>query len=535
MAGFRGNSRPVVREPISDSDASDGAGARPSRPPRIGIRALLIILLLPGVIALLVIDSLYDYRTLAAITNEAYDSALVEPARVLESSLEFTPEGNLQVATPLYAQVMLESRAGLRKYFRIEEINPPLPDGAPVPTEQGKTLLGMPEMPRPPEWPRSNGLPIFYDSVYRNDPVRVVAVVRDLYYQGMHRQVLVMVAESTGKRIEAESNAQRQEILRDARMLALVALLVWWGVSWALKPLRRLRADIRGRRPDDLTPLDAARVPSEVAPLVDAVNHHIARYRRVLDEQSQFLADASHQLRTPLAIMLTQAQYALRERDPARAQEGLRAIVGQLGRTRRLTEQLLLLAHANQAESLPRQLLDMNDVSREVVLKYLPLAHEKQQDLGWSCAEAEDGVDTLLPVSGSEAELHEALSNLVHNAIHYAPAGARITVSVGRADGRVEVAVSDNGPGLDPELRARAFARFERVGTDLPEAASSGSGLGLAIARAYARRNDGDIELRDGEPNGQGGVGLASVLWLPLAPTVSPYPRTVEIELKGDQ
>ena len=197
-------------------------------------------------------------------------------------------------------------------------------------------------------------------------------------------------------------------------------------------------------------------MPSEVAPLVDAVNHHIARYRRVLDEQSQFLADASHQLRTPLAIMLTQAQYALRERDPARAQEGLRAIVGQLGRTRRLTEQLLSLAHANQAESLPRQLLDMNDVSREVVLKYLPLAHEKQQDLGWSCAEAEDGVDTSLPVSGSEAELHEALSNLVHNAIHYAPAGARITVSVGRADGRVEVAVSDNGPGLDPELRARA-------------------------------------------------------------------------------
>ncbi|WP_343739225.1 sensor histidine kinase N-terminal domain-containing protein, partial [Achromobacter sp.] len=236
--------------------------------PRVGIRALLIILLLPGVVVLLVIDSLNDYRTLAEITNEAYDSALVEPARVLESSLEFTPDGNLQVATPLYAQVMLESRAGLRKYFRIEEIDPPLPDGAPVPQTQGKTLLGMPEMPRPPSWPQSNGQPIFYDSVYRNDPVRVVSVVRDLYYQGQHRQVLVVVAESTGKRIEAENNARRQEILRDSRMLALVVLLVWWGVSWALKPLRRLQADIRGRRPDDLTPLDASRVPSEVAPLV---------------------------------------------------------------------------------------------------------------------------------------------------------------------------------------------------------------------------------------------------------------------------
>ncbi len=495
--------------------------------PRVGIRALLILLLLPGVVALLVIDSLNDYRTLAEITNEAYDSALVEPARVLESSLEFTPSGELQVATPLYAQVMLESRAGLRKYFRMEEISPPLPDGSPVPQEQGKTLLGMPDMPRPPVWPRANGQPVFYDSVYRNDPVRVVSVLRDLYYHGRHRQVLVLVAESTGKRIEAEDRARRQEILRDARMLALVVLLVWWGVSWALKPLRRLRADIRGRRPDDLTPLDASRVPSEVAPLVEAVNHHIARYRRVLDEQSHFLADASHQLRTPLAIMLTQAQYALREPDPARAREGLRAIVDQLGRTRRLTEQLLSLAHANQAEAPPRQLLDLNDVSREVVLQYLPLAHERQQDLGWVQAGSEEGRELAAIVCGNEAELHEALSNLVHNAINYAGPGARITVGVGLAGERAEVSVADNGPGLDPVLRERAFSRFERVGTDKP-LSSSGSGLGLAIARAYARRNGGDIELRDGEPNARGGVGLAAVLWLPAAPTVSPFPRAAE-------
>ena len=170
--------------------------------------------------------------------------------------------------------------------------------------------------------------------------------------------------------------------------------------------------------------------------------------------------------------------------DPARAQEGLRAIVGQLGRTRRLTEQLLSLAHANQAESLPRQLLDMNDVSREVVLKYLPLAHEKQQDLGWSCAEAEDGVDTSLPVSGSEAELHEALSNLVHNAIHYAPAGARITVSVGRADGRVEVAVSDNGPGWIRSC-ARALRAFR--------ACRHGPAGGRIVGFAWAWRSRGPM------------------------------------------
>ncbi|MCY1529689.1 hypothetical protein D9M68_648490 [compost metagenome] len=94
--------------------------------------------------------------------------------------------------------------------------------------------------------------------------------------------------------------------------------------------------------------------------------------------------------------------------------------------------------------------------------------------------------------------------------------------------------MSDNGPGLEPVLRMRAFSRFERVGTDKP-VTSSGSGLGLAIARAYARRNDGDIELRDGERNAQGGVGLASVLWLPVASTVSQYPRPLDVELKGDQ
>jgi two-component system sensor histidine kinase TctE len=488
---------------------------------RVGIRALLISLLLPGVIALLVIDSWNDYQTLADITNDAYDSALLEPARVLESSIEFTPDGVLQVVTPLYAQVMLESRAGLRKYFRIEEIDPPLPSGK-APATGGMALLGMPDIPRPPLWPRSDGQPVFYDGVYRNDPVRLVALVRDLYYRGVHRQVLVLVGESTGKRIEAEDAARRKEVLRDGRMLALVVLMVWWGVAWALRPLARLRNEIHARSADDLTPLDAGRVPSEVAPLVEAVNYHIARHRHMLDEQSRFLDDASHQLRTPLAIMLTQAQYALRERDPALMRDGLRGIVAQLGRTRRLTEQLLQLAHASQGGGSPHRVLDLNEVARDVVLQYLPLAHEKQQDLGWGDAgEGGDGGESALTggaaeVAGSELELHEAIANLVHNAVNYAPRSARITVSVVRTDARVEVRVSDNGPGLNPALRARAFARFDRAAVEAGGTPSSGSGLGLAIAQAYARRNGGDIVLADGEPNPQGGFGLCAILWIPL-------------------
>lgn len=511
------------------------------RLPMIGIRTLLITLLLPGVLLLLVIDSWNDYRTLAAITNEAYDSALLEPARVLESSIEFTPDGQLHVTTPVYAQVILESKAGLRKYYRIQELNPPLPEGAEYFPPSGRTLAGVPELPPPQTWPSSRNEPLFFNSIYRDDPVRVIAILRDLYYRGQHRQVLVLVAESIGRRIQAEETARRQELLRDARMLALVAILVWLGVAWSLTPLTRLRNDIRSRSPDDMTPLDASRVPSEVIPLVEAVNYHIDRHRRLLDEQAQFLADASHQLRTPLAIILTQAQYALREPDPERAQEGLLAIIKQLGRTRRLTEQLLSLAHASQTESTPRELLDMNEVARNVVLQYLPLSHEKRQDLGWVAAVTADtrghnddfypvgagkdsdalrpeatAITPVLPVFGNEAELHESLSNLLHNAINYAPVGAQITVSAALVGDRAEVAISDNGPGIGAAARCRAFARFDRLGSGR-SSISTGSGLGLAIARAYARRNAGDVLLRDGEPNAQGGVGLSAVLWVPVA------------------
>ncbi|VFR55088.1 Two component system histidine kinase [plant metagenome] len=486
--------------------------------PRVGIRPLLVALLLPGIIGLLMLDSWNDYRTLSEITAEAYDSSLLEPARVLESSVEFANDLTLRISAPMYAQVLLESRAGLRKYYRVEEIDPPIAPGKGSPVLPGRALIGMPDMPMPPQWPADAGEPVFYDSVYRNDPVRVVAIWRDLFYRGAHRQVLVQVAESMGPRLNAEERGRQQEALRDARMVVLVVLLVWLGVALALRPLYRLRNEIRSRSPQDLKPLDPARVPNEVVPLVEAVNHHIARYGDMLAEQSAFLADASHQLRTPLAIMLTQAEYALRERDPQRMREGLHALIEQLGRTRRLTEQLLSLAHASHEDERTAQAVDVDELARAVVLRYLPLAREKNQDLGCLTSPApdadEDRTRWPLVVQGIEAELQEALSNLVHNALHYAPPGACITVSVEPGETDVLLAVTDDGPGLEPALRERAFGRFDRAGAEKGEG-GSGSGLGLAIARAYARRNGGDATLEDGEVRADGGVGLRAVLRLP--------------------
>ncbi|HLV28044.1 MAG TPA: sensor histidine kinase [Burkholderiaceae bacterium] len=489
----------------------------PKPQPRRSMRFWLLVLLIPGVVFLLVVDGRNDYRALDLLIQDVYDDALLEPAKVLENSIDIDDSGGLVVDPPFYVQVMLESRAGNRKYFRVEEIVPTLPSLGGLQTREltGQTLTGMPGLPRPPRLPDVEGLPVFYNAMYRNDEVRLVALWRDLHYAGMRRQVLILVGESVDQRLQTRQEMWRDSLFRDIRMVILAVLLVWIAVQWALWPLSDLRREIRSREVDDLMPLDQEAVPKEVVPLVKAVNHHIDLSREVLNRQARFLADASHQLRTPLAIMRTQAQYARREQDMDRMRETLDAIIYQLGRTSRLTEQLLSLAHASRNDPAPHLPVDLTALAREVVLLYLPLAREKQQDLGWVDGGSEGGAESIW-VLGSDAELHESIANLVHNAINHAGTGCTITVTAGSNDEEAWVSVCDNGVGLDPSLRESVFSRFDRGNHDKKAASGGGSGLGLAIALAYAHRNRGSIMLKDGDPRPDGGVGLCAILSLPI-------------------
>jgi two-component system sensor histidine kinase TctE len=216
----------------------------------------------------------------------------------------------------------------------------------------------------------------------------------------------------------------------------------------------------------------------------------------------------------------------MRERDPALLREPLQAITVQLARSQRLTDQLLTMAHASRAagDAAPAPIADLNAVAREVVLQHLPLARAKNQDLGWDDIRGEDVPESAAPaapaapVRAEPAELHEALANLVHNAIHHTPAHGSITVAVRIVGDQAIAEVSDNGPGMAPDRRAVAFERF---GRGAPQAAggAGGAGLGLAIARAYARRNGGDIVLADLAHPKAGGSGLCARLMLPLATT----------------
>ena len=482
------------------------SGARRSRP---SLKLLLLALLLPGMLFSLVLDSYNDYQTLATITRQAYDNALRMPVNVLLRSVMQGPAGTLEIDTPAIANKIVEPGWDEPIHYQIRRLagNPAVDADAAL--EDSSVLLGRLDFPQPDDWDGALAPePLFYDGYLGGEPVRVAAQARRLISPQGPVYVLVQAAQSSARRIRAEQVAVRQEGWRDVRALALMAILLWLGISWGLRPLSRLRAEVRARRADDSQPLDASGVPNEVMPLVDAVNHHIARHRNIVEAQSQFLADASHQLRTPLTIMLTQAEYALRERDPVQMRESLYALVRRLGQTRRLTEQLLNLALARHASQTGAKPFDLAACARDLLIEYLPLAEEHGIDLGWDEASPE-----ALPACGHEDGVREAIANLVHNALQYTPAGGTITLSCGQdAEGQPWLAVVDNGPGIAPGLRDAAFERFERLNGDAGTA--PGAGLGLAIARAFVRRDGGDIQLHDGEPNTQGGRGLKAQLTL---------------------
>lgn len=488
--------------------------AAPARRPRVrGVRSQLLLLLLPCVALLLTIDSFSDYRALKATLESSYDEALLEPVLTLAGSVLPGPREGFVLA-PGFAPAALQAPK-IQLHVGLTRIG--TPDAA-----QEQTLVGATDLPPPPPTAKfrtlrsdrpatPDALLVLYNASYRDEPVRIALLQRELRDAAGNRYLLRAHAmELTAWRNGVLDAALQRELWQDGRMLVLTVALVWLGIAWSLQPLRRLQASVEARDADDLRPLDAQGVPGEVAPLVDAVNHHLAREREMMASQQQFLADASHQLRTPLAIMMTQAGYALRESEPALVYETLRAIVAQLDRSRRLSNQLLSLANADRPlqDEAARERSDLAAVAEDVVLQYLPLAREKRQDLGWS--ETADARQVW--VEAPAVELHEVLANLVHNAIRNTPEGGSITVSVSRIGNRALAQVCDDGPGIAPERRAQVFDRFHTT------TAGEGAGLGLAIARAYARRNGGEIVLGDGDrPAGPGRPGLCAGLELPLA------------------
>ncbi|QHJ00541.1 two-component sensor histidine kinase [Xylophilus rhododendri] len=334
-----------------------------------------------------------------------------------------------------------------------------------------------------------------YRSARSGLPQRAVLGFSDMTVEGTRYRVYsiqtplqtVQIAQD----MDARQERARAQALRATLPVVLVApvLMLAMGaiISRTLAPVERMRRQVAGRAADDLRPLPEDHLPDEVLPLVQELNLLFGRVRGAFDAQRQFVADAAHELRSPLTALKLQVQGLQRGPTDAAAQEAATARLAQgIDRAIALVGQLLQLARqdAGEGAASPAVRIDLRDVVQTVVADALPLAAARQIDLGVVASDS-------APLTGHAESLQTLLRNLLDNAIKFAPPGGRIDVELRQSAGEVLLAVDDNGPGIAQEFRARVLDRFFRA----PDAQAPGSGLGLAIVRAVAERHGGRLAL----------------------------------------
>jgi len=352
----------------------------------------------------------------------------------------------------------------------------------------GEVLGGDKGLPLPPDLgPPQPGTVLYAETTLRGFGVRLAYTWLDLHLP-QTQPVLLVVAETMEKRTELANDIIKGVIIPQFAVLPVAVLLVWFGLSRGVAPLSALQQRLRARRPGDLSPIDEDVAPSEIAPLVGAMNELLDRLSSNVQAQRRFVADAAHQLKTPLAGLRTQAELALRDASPDEMQASLRQLIMGSERATRLVNQLLLLARAENPHSVELAPTDLNAVAHEQTMQWVPQALALNTDLGL------EGADTPVIVAGNEILLAELLNNLVDNALRYTPSGGHITVRVQATGTHAILEVEDSGPGIPMDERERVFDRFYRVlGTQ-----TEGSGLGLAIVREIAQKHHADVQIREG-------------------------------------
>lgn len=459
---------------------------------RASIRRFLLVLLLPGLGAVFAGELWLAWRTASEAADAAYDRSLLGAVKSIDSSIS-TASGGLGVELPYRMLEFFELTAQGQVFYRVA-------------TEDGLVEIGSADLPAPPR-PLLTGQPQFHEGAYVGQAVRVGSYARELNPplagQAGPQRVVIQVAETMEARTDFRRALVLQSLARDVLLMVAASALLALAIAWAMRPLDRLRQEVDARDPQDMTPMDASGAPAEVLPLVQAINHHIARNREQTEARRRFIDDASHQLRTPLTTLATQVAYAQREADPSAQRKVLDNIRAQLDETIRQTNQMLSLARADSAPP-QRQPFDAVALAEALVRQWWGPARDQGVDLGL------DAPDHPLPLLGEPDLLREALANLLHNAIRHGGAGGYVTLTVRAEPGEsVRLSVVDNGPGLPPDELARVGERFFRgSGGALP-----GSGLGLAIVRTVAQRHGGQMRVATG-PEGR---GLAVTLTLPAS------------------
>jgi two-component system sensor histidine kinase TctE len=457
-------------------------------------RQLLLGILLP-VLALVLLNTWSLYRQALKAADTAYDRTLLASAKSLGESLQLSGSGSqvhVQASVPYAALEAFEADSRSRMYYKVSGFD-------------GEWVSGFDDLPawrgRLPNQGIYAALVDFYDDDYRGQAVRVAVLLQPVASGEGRGMATIQVAETLELRQTLARRILVDTLWRQGALLLVIAAVVVWVVQRALRPVHELSAELRARSPNELGPIHTRDAPRELWPLVDATNQVMARLAELLAHQKRFVRDTAHQLRTPLAVLKTQLQSALR--GDVEPRQALREINHTVDRATQLANQMLALAKVEQLRQQgDAPVCDWSEIARAVALDLGALIAQRQLDFEIATVNA--------PVRSHEWALRELTRNLLHNAIKQCPEGGALAMRL-VSDGRTAaLSIADSGPGLAPELRERLFQPFaagERGG---------GSGLGLAICREIVDSLSGSISLDDRVVAGRI-VGLDATVRVPLA------------------
>ena len=427
-----------------------------------------------------------------SLANKPFDRALEYNVHALAQLIVLEPDGHMQFNLPLPASEILRADESDLVFYQV--LNP-----------NKEFVAGDRDFPEAPS--REEGVVsqvTLRDDEMRGIDIRVASMWVRVPSLPLDTWALVQVAETREKRSVLAAEIIKGVMLPQFVLLPLAVLLVWLALARGIKPLSLLEERIRARKPEDLSPLNHRSVPMEVAPLVDAVNDLLRRLNESLATQKRFLADAAHQLKTPLAGLRMQADLAQREgMSTEELKRSLEQIARSSMRATHTVNQLLSLARAEGAGTgLQRARCDLAELVIEVMQDLLPLAMQRHVDMGYEGAEPGDAGVHL---EGNDTLLKELVRNLLSNAINYSPSSAEkpavVTARV-LPDVLARVVllqVEDSGPGVPLDERDLVFQPFYRaLGSE-----ADGSGLGLPIVQEIARLHGAEVLLDDAQPQRQ--------------------------------
>lgn len=437
-----------------------------------------------GMIALYLAAS--SYATLAA--NRTYDRVLAGAALSIGETLTAS-EGIITSDIPYSALDMLSSAPNDKVFYRIVA-----PDG--------NTVTGYSDLPPLPKARKQRGDNFrntgFFEAQYRDEKVHFAYLYRDLIWDGSLRPVAIQVGQTGQARESLSRELTIAALLPIALMTTLALAIVWFGIGFALRPLARLSDELMKREPEDLGEIEAS-LPAEIEPVIDALNGFMRRLNENTLVLRGFIADAAHQIRTPLAALSGRAQLAQDEAG-AELHESVNFIVRDSNRLTRLVNQLLSDATVQHRSDVRRfELVDLVKTIQRAVRDAVPVSDDSDVRFTSSLSNA--------PCVGDPVMLGELVKNLIHNALlHGKSETGEVLVLLATREDDYVISVSDRGQGIAEDNRSRVFDRFSRIG----DGPVSGAGLGLAIVKRVVLIHRGQIALSD-----RVGGGLTVTVTLP--------------------